>query len=139
MSCYWRSFLYVLSRPQAPSVSRDFELHCIICIKKAHSLLFKPFPCHARVSSFKNTGPSALDLFGVVTAQLRWCNSGSQGKLDGSSVRWAFLSGNIRVVVQIAARGLKRQKFLLKVAVYCIRRHSHSHSHEVAAQLHQTL
>jgi hypothetical protein len=69
----------------------------------------------------------------TVTAQLRWCNSGSQGKLDGRSVRWAFLSGNIRVVVPFAARSLKRQKFVLKVAVYCIRRQNHRH--EVAPKL----
>jgi hypothetical protein len=37
------------------------------------------------------------------------------------------------VVVPFAARGLKRQKFLLKVAVYCVRRQSHGH--EVAPQL----
>jgi hypothetical protein len=57
-----------------------------------------------------------------VTAQLRWCNSGSRGKLGGNSVRRAFLSGNIREVVPFAARGLKRQKFLSNVAVYCISR-----------------
>jgi hypothetical protein len=37
------------------------------------------------------------------------------------------------VVVRFAARGLKRQKFLLEVAVYCI--HRRSHGHEVAPQL----
>jgi hypothetical protein len=78
-----------------------------------------------------------MELLTVVTAQLRWCNSGSQGKLDGSSVRWAFLSGNIRVVVPFAAQSLKTHKFLLKVAVYCIR--GQSHGHEVAPQLDQTL
>jgi hypothetical protein len=36
-------------------------------------------------------------------------------------------------VVPFAARGLKRQKFLLKIAVYCIRRQSHGQ--EVAPQL----
>jgi hypothetical protein len=37
------------------------------------------------------------------------------------------------VVVPFAARGLKRHKFLMKVAVYCI--HRQSHGHEVASQL----